>query len=229
MNFVEKYKEWLNFDENTKKELESIKDNKKEIEDRFYRDLEFGTGGLRGIMGAGTNRMNKYTIGKATTGLGNYLLATYKDTAKNRGVAIGYDTRNNSKYFAQIAAEVLSAMGIKVYIHSDPRPTPQLSFSVKHFNCIAGVVVTASHNPKEYNGYKVYDEYGCQLVPHQAKDVIAYVDAITDYSSINFDGNKNLISVCDVTDDFVSAVLKQSRYDGIKDLKIVYTALHGSA
>ena len=160
MSYKERYEQWLNdefFDETTRKELEAIKDEK-EIEDRFYRDLEFGTGGLRGVMGAGTNRMNKYTVGKATMGLGRYLLDTFgAEACKNRGVVIGYDTRNNSEFFSRTAANVLSGMGIRVYLHAHARPTPQLSFSVKFWNALAGVVVTASHNPKEYNGYKVYD------------------------------------------------------------------------
>ena len=177
MNYRERYEQWLNdefFDEATRRELKSLTDEK-EIEDRFYRDLEFGTGGLRGVMGAGTNRMNKYTVGKATAGLGKYLLDTYgAEACKNRGVVIGYDTRNNSEFFSRTAANVLSGMGIRVYLHAHARPTPQLSFSVKFWNALAGVVVTASHNPKEYNGYKVYDEFGCQLVPWQAKQVISY-------------------------------------------------------
>ena len=173
------------FDTATRVELSAwnpIKDSTK-IEDRFYRDLEFGTGGLRGIMGAGTNRMNKYTVGKATKGLGGYLLDTYgEETCRERGVIVGYDTRNNSRNFADVTASVLCGMGIRVYLFASQRPTPQLSFSVKHLNALAGIVITASHNPKEYNGYKVYDEYGCQLVlrpltkildglvvPHQAR------------------------------------------------------------
>lgn len=237
MNYLDLFNFWKTdefFDATTRNELNSLatEKNSKEIEDRFYRDLEFGTGGLRGIMGAGTNRMNKYTVGKATKGLGNYLLDTYgKDVCKERGVVIGYDTRNNSRFFSETAANVLSKMGIKVYLHSSPRPTPQLSFSVKHFNAVAGIVLTASHNPKEYNGYKVYDEFGCQIVPWQAKKVIAYVDAVTDYTTIDFTGNNDLITECDVTDDFVKAVAVQSR---VKDavaksaLKIVYAPLHGS-
>lgn len=234
MNYKERYEQWLNdafFDETTRKELATLTDEK-EIEDRFYRDLEFGTGGLRGIMGAGTNRMNKYTVGKATSGLGKYLLDTYgADACKERGVVIGYDTRNNSEFFSRTAANVLSGMGIRVYLHAHARPTPQLSFSVKFWNALAGVVVTASHNPKEYNGYKVYDEFGCQLVPWQAKQVISYVDAITDYHTINFKGNDSLVSMADVTDNFVMAVMKQSRYGNSAakaDLKIVYTPLHGT-
>lgn len=234
MDYKERYKQWLTdtfFDEATRKELSALQ-NEKEIEDRFYRDLEFGTGGLRGVMGAGTNRMNKYTVGKATAGLGKYLLDNYgQELCRSRGVAIGYDTRNNSEYFSRIAADVLSGMGIRVYLHTHARPTPQLSFSVKLWNALAGVVVTASHNPKEYNGYKVYDEFGCQLVPWQAKQVISYVDAITDYHSINFTGDQNLIHTADVTGDFVHAVLKQSRYKDSRakaNLKIVYTPLHGT-
>ena len=217
MNYLETYIFWKNdefFDEATRNELAAIDPEKdgKEIEDRFYRDLEFGTGGLRGVMGAGTNRMNKYTVGKATAGLGKYLLDTYgPEACRERGVAIGYDTRNNSEYFSRITANVLSGMGIRVYLHDSARPTPQLSFSVKLHNALAGVVVTASHNPKEYNGYKVYDEHGCQLVPRQAKEVIAYVDAVTDYRTIEFAGNEDLIIPVDDTDEFVEAVLKQSR------------------
>lgn len=234
MNYKERYEQWLTddfFDEATRRELAALRDEK-EIEDRFYRDLEFGTGGLRGVMGAGTNRMNKYTVGKATAGLGQYLFNTYGPAlCRSRGVVIGYDTRNNSEYFSRTAADVLSGMGIRVYLHAHARPTPQLSFSVKFWNALAGVVVTASHNPKEYSGYKVYDEFGCQLVPWQAKQVISYVDAITDYHSINFTGDQSLISMADVTDNFVNAVLKQSRYNESKskaDLRIVYTPLHGT-
>ncbi|SHK55402.1 phospho-sugar mutase [Hespellia stercorisuis] len=234
MNYKDRYEQWLGddfFDAAIRKELAEICDEK-EIEDRFYRDLEFGTGGLRGIMGAGTNRMNKYTIGKATLGLGKYLLDTYGEKAcETRGVVVGYDTRNNSADFAKIASDVFSSIGIKVFLHDSARPTPQLSFSVKHLKCIAGVVVTASHNPREYNGYKVYDEFGCQLVPAQAKRVIEYVNAVSDYHTIRFNGKGELVNKVDVTDDFVSAVLNQSRCHDEKvkaNLKIVYTPLHGT-
>lgn len=234
MDYKDRYEQWLKddfFDEATRKELAALTDDK-EIEDRFYRDLEFGTGGLRGIMGAGTNRMNQYTVGKATAGLGKYLLDTYGvEVCKTRGIVIGYDTRNNSEFFSRTAANVLSGMGIRVYLHSNARPTPQLSFSVKFFHALAGVVITASHNPKEYNGYKVYDEFGCQLVPWQAKQVISCVDAIADYHNINFTGDNNLISKVDVTDNFVMAVMKQSRYENQQakeNLKVVYTPLHGT-
>ena len=237
MNYLDAFEFWKNdefFDQATRSELAALDPKKdgKEIEDRFYRDLEFGTGGLRGVMGAGTNRMNKYTVGKATAGLGKYLMDTYgSEACGERGVAIGYDTRNNSEYFSRITANVLSGMGIRVYLHDSARPTPQLSFSVKLHNALAGVVVTASHNPKEYNGYKVYDEYGCQLVPWQAKEVIAYVDAVTDYRTIEFAGNEELIVSVDDTVEFVQAVLKQSRYQDEQakaDLHVVYTPLHGT-
>lgn len=237
MNYMDSFDFWKNdlfFDTATRNELSALdsEKDKKEIEDRFYRDLEFGTGGLRGVMGAGTNRMNKYTVGKATKGLGNYLLDTYgKEFCCERGVVIGYDTRNNSENFAKTAANVLSSMGIRVYLHLHARPTPQLSFSVTFWNALAGIVITASHNPKEYNGYKVYDEFGCQIVPWQAKKVIAYVNDVTDYTSIDFTGNDSLISVADITDNFINAVLKQSRCSDTaakEALKIVYTPLHGT-
>lgn len=237
MNYMDAFNYWKTdefFDKATQDELADLDPvaDAKEIEDRFYRDLEFGTGGLRGVMGAGTNRMNKYTVGKATKGLADYLLAIYgADACKERGVAIGYDTRNNSKFFSETAANVLSGMGIKVHLHSEPRPTPQLSFSVKYWNALAGVVVTASHNPKEYNGYKVYDEFGCQLVPWQAKQVISYVNAVTDYKTIDFTGNTALIETGDVTDELVAAVMKQSRNSDAEakaNLHIVYTPLHGT-
>ena len=233
MEYLATYEFWKTdefFSLSTRKELEELTD-KKEIEDRFYRDLEFGTGGLRGIMGAGTNRMNKYTIGKATAGLAQYLLDTYGDEAKTRGVTIGYDTRHNSEFFARVTADVLSAFNIRVYLHAHARPVPQLSFAVTFWNCVAGVMITASHNPKEYNGYKVYDEFGCQLVPSQAEQVIKYVNEVDDYKNINFIGNRNLILMTDVTDDFIIAVRKQARFkDAIAKaaLRIVYTPLHGT-
>lgn len=233
MTYLEAYEFWKTddfFGMSTRMELEALTDPK-EIEDRFYRDLEFGTGGLRGIMGAGTNRMNKYTVGKATTGLARYLLDTYGEEAKSRGVAIGYDTRNKSEFFARVTADVLSAFGIRVYLHAHARPVPQLSFTVTFWHCVAGVMLTASHNPKEYNGYKVYDEFGCQLVPSQAEQVIKYVNAVDEYKSINFDGDWDLIEMADVTDNFIDAVRKQARFKDAAakaDLKIVYTPLHGT-
>lgn len=237
MMYIKTYEKWKNnslFDMDLRTELSSLDiiSDAKEIEDRFYCNLEFGTGGLRGIMGAGTNRVNKYTIGKATKGLGNYLLDKFDyQLCAERGVAIAYDTRNNSELYAQIAADVLSGMGIKVFLHSDARPTPQLSFAVKKLNTLAGVVITASHNPKEYNGYKVYDEYGCQLGPWQAEELTTYVDAVDDYTSINFDGKLDLIEKIDITDEFVKACLQESRLTDCEakdSLTIVYTPLHGS-
>ncbi len=234
MGYLDAYNLWKNdefFDSATRTELNSLIDQK-EIEDRFYKELEFGTGGLRGLMGAGTNRMNKYTVGKATAGLGNYLIDTYgREACENRGVVIGYDTRNNSQYFSKITADILSGMGIKVYLHAHARPTPQLSFSVIFWNALAGVVITASHNPKEYNGYKIYDPFGCQLVPWKAEEIKRYVAGIPDYRSVNFEGNGGLIFMADVTDNFVAAVMKQSRYDNREakaQLNIVYTPLHGT-
>ena len=225
-----KYEYWCDdhlFDNSIRSELESIIDEK-EIEDRFYKDLEFGTGGLRGIMGAGTNRMNRYTVGRATKGLGEYLKETYPERLSD-GVVIAYDTRNNSKTFAEAVADVLTGMGIQVYIFDKPVPTPELSFAVKYIGCIAGIIITASHNPKEYNGYKVYDEYGCQLVPKQAKEVIKYVNSISNYASISFEGNGELKQFIDITDEFVTAVMKQSRnVNGKGNLRIVYTPLHGT-
>ena len=184
MSGIDTFEYWRTsriFDNQTHSELMmlDLERDAAEIEDRFYRDLEFGTGGLRGIMGAGTNRMNKYTVGKATAGLGKYLLDNFGEwNCRTRGVVVGYDTRVNSRKFAKIAADVLSGMGIRAILHSDARPTPQLSFSVKYLNAIAGIVITASHNPKEYNGYKVYDEYGCQLTTDVATQVIEYVNGL---------------------------------------------------
>ena len=233
-NYLESFNEWKTnpfFDEETRNELSSLTDEK-EIEDRFYCDLEFGTGGLRGVMGAGTNRMNKYTVGKATYGLGLYLLDTFgKDVCREKGVAIGCDTRNNSRFFAKISADILSGMGIKVYLHTDARPTPMLSFSVKHTGALAGIVLTASHNPKEYNGYKVYDENGCQLTTEPAKKLLSVINCISDIKTVRFDGNDDLIELVDHTDIFVDEVMKQSRLsDGQakKNLYIVYTPLHGT-
>lgn len=233
-NYLKSFNEWKTnpfFDEETRNELSSLCDEK-EIEDRFYCDLEFGTGGLRGVMGAGTNRMNKYTVGKATYGLGLYLLDTFgKDVCREKGVAIGCDTRNNSRFFAKISADILSGMGIKVYLHSEARPTPMLSFSVKHVGALAGIVLTASHNPKEYNGYKVYDENGCQLTTEPAKKLLAVINGISDIKTVPFDGNNSLIELVDHTDIFVDEVMKQSRLcdkEAKKNLHIVYTPLHGT-
>lgn len=231
MDYKAKYQEWLSFDEETKAELEAITDEK-EIEDRFYKDLEFGTGGLRGVMGAGANRMNKYTVSKATKGLADYLISEYKE---NISVAIAYDSRNNSAQFAAYAAEVLCANGIKVYLYNTLMPTPVLSFTVKHLGCTAGIVLTASHNPKEYNGYKIYDENGCQLVPQYANKVIDFVNAVTDIKNVEHlsleeaEAKGLFVSIGEeVLDAFLEAVKKQSLYEEKSDIKIVYTALHGT-
>lgn len=231
MDIYEKYEYWLTFDDNTKNELESITD-KKEIEDRFYKDLEFGTGGLRGIMGAGANRMNKYTVGKATKGLCEYLKNEF---AGERSVVIAYDSRNNSKAFAECAAEVLCYNGIKTFLFEEIMPTPVLSFSVKYLNCNAGIVITASHNPKEYNGYKVYDKYGCQLVPQYADKVISYINNVKDIKSVKHMNlnmalsNGYLTYIGDeVLNSYISEVEKMAVYKEASDLKIVYTPLHGT-
>ena len=227
MNYRDKYNEWLAFaDENTKAELESIADEK-EIEDRFYKDLAFGTGGLRGIMGAGSNRMNRYTVGKATLGLARYL------KSKNDGeisVAIAYDTRNNSQYFAKVAAGIFASQNIKVNIYKMVVPVPVLSFTTHYLNCTAGVMITASHNPKEYNGYKVYDSKGCQFCTEDAKNAIGFINDITDYSSIPFLEESELINYIGENElnAFLAEVKKQSLYEEKSDLKIVYTPLHGT-
>ena len=231
MDIREKYEYWLTFDDNTKNELESITD-KKEIEDRFYKDLKFGTGGLRGIMGAGANRMNKYTVGKATKGLCEYLKNEFSG---EKSVVIAYDSRNNSKAFAECAAEVLCYNGIKTFLFEEIMPTPVLSFSVRYLNCNAGIVITASHNPKEYNGYKVYDKYGCQLVPQYADKVISYINNVKDIKSVKHMNlnmalsNGYLTYIGDeVLNSYISEVEKMAVYKEASDLKIVYTPLHGT-
>ncbi len=231
MDYKKEYEKWLGFDSETRAELENIKDEK-EIEDRFYKELEFGTGGLRGIMGAGANRMNKYTVCKATKGLADYINAEFNG---EKSVVIAYDSRNNSKEFAHYAAEVLTNENIKVFVFDTLMPTPVLSFSVKYLNCTAGIVITASHNPKEYNGYKIYDANGCQLVPNVANKVIEYVNAVSDiqnvkHLSLEKAKEKGLFEYVgeDVLASFLKAVETQSLYRENSDLKIVYTALHGT-
>ena len=226
MNYKEKYQQWLTFDEDTKAELIAITDEK-EIEDRFYKDLAFGTGGLRGIMGAGSNRMNKYTVGKATYGLSKYI------KAKNDGelsVVLAYDSRNNSAYFARVAADIFSGQGFKVYLFEFLVPVPVLSFATSYLGCTAGVMLTASHNPKEYNGYKVYDSKGCQFCTEDAKGAIECINAIEDYTAIPFDGKAENITMVgeDVLSAFLAKVKEQSLYEEPSDLKIVYTPLHGT-
>lgn len=227
MTYKEKYNQWLDFaDEDTRAELNSITDEK-EIEDRFYKDLAFGTGGLRGIMGAGSNRMNRYTVGKATLGLARYLKSK---NDSDISVAIAYDTRNNSQYFAKTAAGVFASEGIKVYIYEMVVPVPVLSFTTHYLSCTAGVMLTASHNPKEYNGYKVYDDKGCQFCTEDAKNAISFINDITDYSSIPFAEDSELITYIgeEELSAFLAEVKKQSLYEEKSDLKIVYTPLHGT-
>ncbi len=226
MSYKEKYNQWLTFDEETRKELEAITDEK-EIEDRFYKELAFGTGGLRGIMGAGTNRMNKYTVGKATYGVAKYLRSKTEGEIK---VALAYDSRNNSAYFAKVAAGIFASCGFKVYLYETLVPVPVLSFTTAHLGCTAGVMVTASHNPKEYNGYKVYDSKGCQLCTDDAKAAIGFINAITDFSAIPFSDSDEGIEYIGqaVLEDYYKELGKQSLYTEKSDLKIVYTPLHGT-
>ena len=227
MNYKEKYRQWLDFaDPDTKAELESLTDEK-EIEDRFYKDLAFGTGGLRGIMGAGSNRMNRYTVGKATLGLANYLKSTGKADLK---VAIAYDSRNNSADFAKTAAGIFANCGLQVYLYDRLVPVPVLSFTTRYLHCDAGVMITASHNPKEYNGYKVYDAKGCQLCTADAAAALDYINAVDDYNAIPFcKDHANIHPVGDrELDAFIAAVEQQSLYTQPSDLKIVYTPLHGT-
>ena len=184
MDYKEVYETWCTdsyFDEETKKELKGLAGNEEEIKDRFYRQLEFGTGGLRGVIGAGTNRMNIYTVRQATQGLANYILS---ENGQDKGVAIAYDSRRMSPEFAKEAALCLNANGIKAYLFDSLRPTPELSFAVRRLGCIAGIVVTASHNPREYNGYKVYWEDGAQITPPHDKNILAEVAKVTDFAMI---------------------------------------------
>jgi phosphoglucomutase len=239
MLYREKYESWLNsqqVDEETKKELRSIKDEK-ELEDRFYKELEFGTGGLRGIIGAGSNRMNVYTVGKATQGMADYLNNIYKSGSS---VAIAYDSRNMSKEFAHAAAVTLCANGIKVYLFESLRPTPMLSFAVRHLNCQGGIVITASHNPKQYNGYKVYGNDGGQVTDKSAKDILSYIERIDEFSQIKTMDETRALSTGileiigeDIDRVYIDKVKNLSiRKDLInsfaKDLKIIYTPIHGS-
>lgn len=226
MTYKEKYEQWLTFDEDTKAELLAITDEK-EIENRFYKDLEFGTGGLRGIMGAGSNYMNKYTVGRATFGVAQFAKAKYPD---NLSVAIAYDTRNNSKTFAKTAAGIFASCGFKVYLYDIYVPVPVLSFTTRFLGCSIGIMITASHNPKEYNGYKVYDNTGCQLCTDDAKCAIGYINNITDFSSIPFSDSDNGIELIgeNILSEFLKEISTQSLYTEKSDLKIVYTPLHGT-
>jgi len=231
-NARKKAEEWTGsfFDDITRKQVQQlIENNPSEIEEAFYKDLDFGTGGMRGIMGPGTNRINKYTIGKANAGLANYLNEQFTGDIS---VAIAYDSRNLSDYFAMVSAQVLSAQGIKVYLFKELRPTPELSFAVRQLKCQAGIVVTASHNPKEYNGYKVYWDDGGQLVPPHDKGVIDKVNAIERFDNINFSGNDALIemidSVIDIPYSEKVAELINRETPRDNNVSLVYTSLHGS-
>ncbi len=240
MEYLEEYKRWCEgpeFDEETKKELLSIKDDVKEIEDRFYKELEFGTAGLRGVIGAGTNRMNKYTVGKATQGLANYIL---EQGSQDKGVAISYDSRRMSKEFSMQTALILCANGIKTYLFENLRPVPELSFAVRELGCTAGVMITASHNPPKYNGYKVYWDDGAQIVEPRDKEIIAKVRAVDNFSDIKEITKKEaqekglLNFIGTEMDDKYLEILKAKvlnpeivKKEG-KTLKVVYTPLHGT-
>ncbi len=227
--------QWLtgNYDATTKAEIEKLqKDNEEELVDSFYRNLEFGTGGLRGLMGVGSNRMNKYTVGTATQGLANYLKKSFPN--EQTKVAIAHDSRNNSRFFAEVTANVFAANGIDVFLFDALRPTPELSFAIRHLGCHSGVVVTASHNPKEYNGYKAYWVDGGQVVPPHDKNIIAEVNAITSIDEVRFEGGSARIQSIgkEVDEAYLDTLKKLSLSpDAIaaqKDLKIVFTPIHGT-
>jgi len=239
MDYKERYHEWCTnpvFDEKTREELKNLKDEK-EIQDRFYKDLTFGTGGLRGIIGAGTNRMNIYTVAKATQGLANYIIA---NGGQSKGVAIAYDSRNFSREFAEKTALTLNANGIKTYLFESLRPTPELSFALRELHCIAGVVITASHNPPEYNGYKVYWEDGAQITPPRDQEIIDEVNAVTSFGAIKTIDKAEAISKG--LFNIIGEEIDRRYYDALKklvlspeaikkaakELKIVYTPLHGT-
>lgn len=231
----QKVNSWLNgaYDDDVKTSIKELqKNNPEDLADAFYRNLEFGTGGLRGIMGLGTNRMNKYTVGMATQGYTNYLKKSFPN--EEIKVAIAHDSRNNSRFFAETAANVFAANGLKVFLFEDLRPTPELSFTIRHLGCKGGVVCTASHNPKEYNGYKAYWTDGGQLVPPHDKAVIAEVEKIGDVSDVKWSGGEaNITIVGKALDDaYVQMVKSLSVYPEViqqqKDLKIVYTPIHGT-
>ncbi|WP_458625895.1 phospho-sugar mutase [Winogradskyella sp. PC D3.3] len=232
---LERVNSWLTptFDNDTQKQIKDlIASNPKNLEESFYKNLEFGTGGMRGIMGPGTNRINKYTLGKNTQGLSNYLKQSFpNETLK---VAIAFDCRHNSKEFGKIVADVFSANDIQVYLFEDLRPTPELSFALKHLNCHCGIVLTASHNPPEYNGYKVYWQDGGQLVPPQDAEVIAEINRL-DYAEIKFEANDSLIQYVgkDIDDVFITNSIKNGSFDtppeAKENLNIVFTSLHGTS
>ncbi len=240
MSYQEEFNFWLNdeyFDEDTKKELLAIRNDEKEIEDRFYKELEFGTGGLRGVIGAGTNRMNIYTVRKATQGLANYIL---KQGGKEKGVAIAYDSRRKSPEFADEAALCLAANGIKAYVFDALRPTPELSFALRQLGCISGIVITASHNPPEYNGYKAYWEDGAQVTAPKDKEIITEVKNVTDYHDVKTMDKEEAIKAglyqvigAEIDDAYMIELKKQIIHPEIikemaDDIKIVYSPFHGT-
>lgn len=240
MSYQEEFNFWLNdeyFDEDTKKELLAIRNDEKEIEDRFYKELEFGTGGLRGVIGAGTNRMNIYTVRKATQGLANYIL---KQGGKEKGVAIAYDSRRKSPEFADEAALCLAANGIKAYVFDALRPTPELSFALRQLGCISGIVITASHNPPEYNGYKAYWEDGAQVTAPKDKEIITEVKNVTDYHDVKTMDKEEAIQAglyqvigAEIDDAYMAELKKQIIHPEIikemaDDIKIVYSPFHGT-
>lgn len=237
MNYLESFRFWRDnsfFDEEIRLELSRLDEVKdaQEIEDRFCKELEFGTAGLRAVMGAGTNRLNKYVIAKATAGYAIYLTKKYNaECLKNRGVVVCYDTRNNSRFFAEVASQVFSGYGIAVMLFENPRPIPVLSFSIKKFKAVGGVMITASHNTKEYNGYKVYDEIGCQLGIDESNEVTNCIRQINSFDEIDFLGKNELISQIDTTSEFVDKILTTSKFENKKakkNFKIVYTSLYGT-
>ncbi len=232
-SIVNTAKNWLTdfFDDEVKLEINNlIANDPEELKDRFYKNMEFGTGGMRGLMGTGTNRINKYTLGKSTQGLSNYIKKVYAD--EQQKVVIAYDCRHNSDTLAKTVANVFSANGIKVYLFSELRTTPELSFAVRHLDCHAGIVLTASHNPPEYNGYKVYWTDGGQIVPPQDGDIIGEIDGLS-YEDINFNANEDLIEMIDtdVDEAFMSASVANGNFNaaGKDDFKIVFTSLHGTS
>ncbi len=234
-SILNKVNEWLTptFDEATRNAIEEMMTSApKELEESFYKNLEFGTGGMRGVMGVGTNRINKYTLGKNTQGLSDYLHKSFPN--EQLKVAIAYDCRHNSNTLAKVVADVFSANGIKVYLFSDMRPTPELSFAVRYLNCHAGIVLTASHNPPEYNGYKVYWQDGGQLVPPQDAEIIKVIEDLK-YSDIKFEANNNLIEYIDteVDEAFAKSTIENASFntptEAKANLKIVYTSLHGTS
>ena len=235
-NIVEKAESWLskNYDDETRSKVQFLIDNDPtELTESFYKNLEFGTGGLRGIMGVGTNRMNKYTVGMATQGLANYLIKSYPKGEEIK-VVIGYDSRNNSRYFSEIAADVLSANNCKVFLFEDMRPTPEISFAIRHLDCHSGIIITASHNPKEYNGYKAYWNDGAQLIPPHDKNVVLEASKIFDIAQVKFKGIKENITIIGEEIDQVylqeikDLSLSPEAIKAHHDIKIVYTPLHGT-